>query len=108
MKFTQRLKKYPDKYKGHVRTGILAKLLDKDKGDIVHWYATYTEVHVKNNQCWKKKKSYSIKPENLNLDEYKNLLLNKLKDSLEIAGFNTAALEQKLFKSKIISQPWSY
>src|SRR5215472_10145397 len=75
MKFTQRLKKYPDKYKGRVRTGILVKLLDKDKGDIVHWYATYTEVHVKNNQCWKKKKSYSIKPENLNLDEYKNLLL---------------------------------
>ena len=41
------------------------------------------------NSAWKRKKVYSVKPENLNLDEYKNLLLNKLKDSLEIAGFNT-------------------
>jgi hypothetical protein len=34
LKFTQRLKKYPDEYKV-VRTRILAKLLGKDKGDLV-------------------------------------------------------------------------
>ena len=30
LKFTQRLKLHPYEYKDHVRTGILAKLLDKD------------------------------------------------------------------------------
>src|SRR5215831_5422071 len=90
LKFTQRLKKYPDEYKGQVRTGILAKLLDKDKGDLVYWYETSREVYVKSKQCWRMKKGYSVKPENLNLDEYKNLLLNKLEDSLVIAGFDTA------------------
>ncbi|MFZ0223395.1 MAG: DNA polymerase domain-containing protein, partial [Candidatus Nitrosopolaris sp.] len=103
LKFTQRLKKYPEEYKAHVRTGILAKLLDNDKGDLVYWYETYTQEYVKNKQCWKRKKVYSVKPENLNLDEYKNLLLNKLKDSLEIAGFNTAALERELLEPNTFS-----
>jgi hypothetical protein len=31
-----------------------------------------------------KRKNYSVNPENRNLDEYKNLLLNKLKDREEI------------------------
>jgi hypothetical protein len=50
LKFTQRLKKYPDEYKGHVRTGILAKLLDKDKGDLVYWYETYEDIYVESKQ----------------------------------------------------------
>jgi len=103
LKFTQRLKKYPDEYKDHVRTGILAKLLDKDKGDLVHWYETYTKIYVKSKQCWKRKRDYSIKPENLNLDAYNNLLFNKLKDTLEIACFNIAALERELIESNTIN-----
>jgi hypothetical protein len=103
LKFTQRLKKYPDEYKSYVRTGILAKLLDKDKGDLVYWYETYAEVYVKSKQCWKRKRDHSIKPENLNLDEYKNLLFNKLKDTLEIACFNIVALERELIESNMIN-----
>ena len=57
LKFTQRLKLHSYEYKDHVRTGILAKSLDKDKGDLVHWYETFTEVYVKSKQCWKRKKS---------------------------------------------------
>ena len=57
LKFTQRLKAHSYEYKDHVRTGILAKSLDKDKGDLVHWYETFTEVYVKSKQCWKRKKS---------------------------------------------------
>ena len=96
LKFTQRLKSHHYEYKNHVRTGILAKLLDKDKGDLVYWYETYEKEYDKSKQCWKKKKSYSVKPDNLNLDEYKNLLLKKLTDSLEITGFNMDDLRLQL------------
>jgi DNA polymerase, archaea type len=96
LKFTQRLKLHPYEYKDHVRTGILAKILDKDKGDLVYWYETSTKVYVKSKQCWKRKTGYSVKPTNLNRDEYKNLLLKKLEDSLETAGFNTADLKREL------------
>ena len=58
LKFTQRLKKYPHDYKDHVRAGILGKLLDRDKGDLVHWYETHTREYVKNKQCWKKKRLF--------------------------------------------------
>lgn len=88
LKYAQRLTLYPDKYKGHPRVAELGKLLDKDKGDLVSWYETCTEEYDKRKQCWKKKKSYSVKPENLNLNEYKSFLLTKLKDSLEIAGIS--------------------
>jgi hypothetical protein len=60
---------YPHEYKGHPRIVELAKLLDKDKGDLVYWYETFTQEYVKSKQCWKKKKGYSVKLENLNLDE---------------------------------------
>jgi hypothetical protein len=56
LKFTQRLKKYPDEYKCHVRTGILTKLLDKDKGNLVYWYETYEDIYVESKSCWKRKK----------------------------------------------------
>ena len=38
MKYTQRMRRYAHEYNEHVRTGVLAKLLDKDKGDLVYWY----------------------------------------------------------------------
>jgi DNA polymerase, archaea type len=95
LKFTQRLKLHPYEYEDHVRTGILAKLLDKDKGDLVYWYETSTKVYVKSKQCWKRKTGYSVEPTNLNRDEYKNLLLKKLKDSLEITGFNTVDFKRE-------------
>jgi hypothetical protein len=87
--YTHRLKKHTHEYAGHVRAGVLAKLLGKDKGDLVYWYETYTEGYVESKKCWKRKRrSYSIKPEKINLEEYKDLLLKKLKDTLELAGFN--------------------
>ena len=96
--FTQRLKLHLYEYKDHVRTGSLAKLLGKDKGDLVYWYETYTEEYDKRKQCWKRKKSYSVKPDSLNPDAYKNLLLNKLADSLEIAGFKMDELTSHMSK----------
>ena len=61
----------------------------------MYWYETYMQEYVKSKQCLEKEKVYSVKPQNLNLDEYKNLLVNKLRDSLEIAGFNIAAIQKR-------------
>jgi hypothetical protein len=78
LKFTQEVSKDLHEYKGNPRTATLAQMLNKGKGELVHWYETLSNG----------KKSYSVRPENLNLYEYKKFLLSKLKDSLEITGFD--------------------
>ncbi|HZA70247.1 MAG TPA: DNA polymerase domain-containing protein, partial [Nitrososphaeraceae archaeon] len=51
LKFTHRLKKHGHEYSEHVRTGVIAKLLERDKGDTIHWYETVKE-RDKNQQEW--------------------------------------------------------
>jgi DNA polymerase elongation subunit (family B) len=84
--FTQRLKKYVYEYSEHVRTGVIARLLQKDRGDIVHWYETIKEIKTTKNGKQRIAKGYSITPDNLNLACYKKYLTSKLKDTIEIAG----------------------
>jgi DNA polymerase I len=91
LKFTQQIHKDLHEYKGNSRTATLAQILNKGKGELVHWYETLSDG----------KKSYSVKPENLNLAEYKRLLLSKLKDSLEITDFDFIALEHELLEPYI-------
>ncbi|MGB6530541.1 MAG: DNA polymerase domain-containing protein [Candidatus Nitrosopolaris sp.] len=98
LKFTQILSKDAHEYKGHSRPKILAETLDKGKGELVHWYGGYEDICVESKRCWIRKRSYPTKPQNLNLDEYKKLLLRKLKDSLEITGFHTTSLERELLE----------
>ncbi|HET7391029.1 MAG TPA: hypothetical protein VFJ51_09420 [Nitrososphaeraceae archaeon] len=50
------------------------------KGDTVCWYETLSGTDDT------RKSTFSIKPENLNLEKYKRILLNKLSDILEITG----------------------
>ncbi len=85
LKFTQRLKKYPDEYKKGVRTGVLGRLLGKDKGEEVYWYETVYKDKNTNGDF------STIVPtaENLNILQYKRLLSDKLKDTLEITGLNS-------------------
>jgi hypothetical protein len=79
LKYTQRLNLRSYEYEPGVRAGFLAKILGKDKGDLVYWYDTSTEECVESKKCWKTKRSYSVKPAKINLEGYKNLLLKKLK-----------------------------
>ncbi len=95
MKYTQRMKHYAYKYNEHVRTGVLAKLLDKDKGDLVYWYETIPTIE--NNR-----KSFSIIPKNLNLEKYKLLLFRKLSDTLEMAGFNILDLKSHVLQKESV------
>ena len=85
-----------------MRLNLIVRIV-VEKGDLVYWYETYEYGYVGSKQYWKKKKGYSIKPENPNLDAYKSLLLNKLKHSLEITGFNVDDLRLQLSHTTTIS-----
>jgi DNA polymerase I len=100
MKYTQCLKKYQHEYEEHVRTGVLARILDKDKGDLVYWYETIMIDKIVSSKKQKIKNSYSTKPENLNLEKYKRILLSKLNDTLEIAGFDMDNIRLQLLQQK--------
>jgi hypothetical protein len=92
LKFTQRLKKYPHEYAKGVRPGILGKLLEKDKGEQVHWF----ETNAKDKETGGYFSIVTPLYENINLQAYKNLLLDKLKDTLEISGFDAVAIKQEI------------
>lgn len=82
LKYTQKLRKQPEQYIKSNRTGKLGLLLDKEKGEVVHWYEIInTDIETK------EKYSTSIPPpEILNLNHYLIRLLDKLKKTLEIVG----------------------
>jgi hypothetical protein len=84
LKYTQRLNLHSYEYESGVRAGVLAKLLGKDKGDLVYWYETYTKGYVESKKCWKSKRSYSVKPAKINLEGYKNLLLRAYPKNIDM------------------------
>lgn len=92
LKFTHRLKKSALEYAEHIRTGTIARLLSKDKGDIIHWYETAKEVKIKKSGKQRIVKGYSMIPEDVNIELYKRLLISKLKDTLNLVGFNLSIL----------------
>jgi ATP-dependent DNA helicase DinG len=77
--FVAKLSKEPEEYRSeNNRMKVLAMMLGAQKGDIVRWYETLP--HTSNTR------TFSIKPENLNLEKYKTILFSKLNDILEITG----------------------
>jgi DNA polymerase I len=90
LKFTHRLKKYVYEYSEHVRTGVIARLLDR--GETIHWYETVEEIKTTKNGKQRIIKGYSINPDNLNIECYKKYLLSKLEDTLNLAGINVLEL----------------
>jgi DNA polymerase, archaea type len=97
LKFSQRLKKSAYEYKENVRTGVLAGLLNKDKGEEVFWYEIIDKDKTSNG-------TFTIttpSSEEINIKKYKNYLLNKLSDTLEIVGCDVSGLRsgsvQKIF-----------
>jgi DNA polymerase, archaea type len=74
--FIAKLAKESEEYKGE--NNSLAKMLGAHKGDTVCWYETLSGTGNT------RKSTFSIKPENLNLEKYKNILLSKLNDILKI------------------------
>ena len=93
LKFTHRLKKYIYEYTEHVRTGIIARLLGKDKGDIIHWYETVREVKIDKKNKQRIVKGFSVESNNLNVEQYKKILISKLRDTLDLIGIDMANLD---------------
>ena len=97
LKFSQRLKKSAYEYKENVRTGVLAGLLNKDKGEEVFWY----EIIDKDQTTRGTFTITTPSSEEINIEKYKNYLLNKLSDTLEIVGCDLSGLRsgsvQKVF-----------
>ena len=89
LKFTHRLKKYVYEYSEHVRTGVIARLLEKDRGDTIHWYETIKEIKI--NKKFRKQRiinGFSVAPDDLNINQYRKILKSKLRDTLEIVGYS--------------------
>jgi hypothetical protein len=81
--FITKLSKDPEEYKNrNDRVKILGSISGARKGDLISWYETMPCLGNK------RKNTYSNKPDNLDLERYKRILLNKLNDILEIIGFN--------------------
>ncbi len=88
LRFTQKLRFNPEQYKQGVRAGLLGRLLDKDKGEEVYWFETVSKDKDTNGNF-----STTIPTEdNLDLQKYKETLLNKLKGTLLIAGFDVKGI----------------
>jgi hypothetical protein len=102
LKFIRKLKFNPEHYKQNVREGRLGKLLDKDQGEEVYWFETISKDGYTGG-------NYSTNiPEinNINFQEYETLLLEKLKDTLEITGFNVAGIKLGILE-KLIQMKFS-
>ena len=91
LKYTQKLKKHPYEYCKTVRSGILGTLLGKDKGQEVWSF----EIKHKDKNTDGNFLTNTPTYKDLNLEYYKKLLFDKLKDTLEIAGF-----DNKIYASK--------
>lgn len=92
LRFISKLKKQPDEYKTKSKFPISGKLLEKDKGEEVYYYETID----KDEQT---KGNYSVTlptPDNINLQKYKTILLDKLKDTLEITGFDIVKIRSEM------------
>jgi DNA polymerase elongation subunit (family B) len=101
LRFTRKLRYHPNNYKTNTRVAVIGKLLEKDKGEEIYWYETID----KDEQT---KDNYSITaptPNNTNLQEYKSILLDKLKDTMEITGFDIIKIRSAVMSETANTNP---
>jgi hypothetical protein len=87
MQFTEQLDKSPNQYPNDkdIRVKVLGLELGASKGELVHWYESLAN-----------KRGYSTKVKDLSIKKYKQILLDKIEDILEIAGYDIAKIKQGL------------
>jgi DNA polymerase elongation subunit (family B) len=87
MQFTEQLDKNPIHYPTDkdIRNKVLGLELGAGKGELVYWYESLAN-----------KRGYSTKIKDLSIKKYKQILLNKIEDILEIAGYNVTEVKKDL------------
>jgi DNA polymerase elongation subunit (family B) len=85
LKRSNRLSKNPEEYKNeNDRKRKIGLAIGARKGDVIEYFESDT------------KEGYSVKPQDISVKRYKVMLWKAVKDILEIAGYDIAALEQEL------------
>jgi hypothetical protein len=87
MQFTEQLDKNPNQYPNYkdIRVKVLSLELAAGKGELVYWYETLAN-----------KRGYSTKVKDLSVRKYKEILWDKIEDTLEIADYNITKIKQDL------------
>jgi hypothetical protein len=88
MQFTEQLDKNPNQYPNDkdIRIKVLGLELGAGKGELIYWYESLAN-----------KRGCSTKIKDLSIKKYKEILWDKIKDMLEIAGYNVVKIKQDLF-----------
>ena len=99
MQFTELLDKNPNQYPNdkEIRVKVLGLELNASKGELVYWYESLAN-----------KGGYSTKVKDLSVMKYKEILWNKIKDILEIAGYDIKGIEQELIIDEKYDSQSSY
>jgi DNA polymerase, archaea type len=87
MQFTEQLDKNANQYANDkdIRVKVLGLELCTSKGDLVYWYESLSN-----------KRGYSTKIKDISIKKYKQILWDKIKDMLEIAGYDVTDIKQDL------------
>ena len=88
MQFTEQLDKDPSQYPNdkNIRVKVLGLELGASKGELVYWYESLSN-----------KRGYATKVKDLSIKKYKQILWDKIKDMLEIVGYDVTKIKQDLF-----------
>jgi DNA polymerase, archaea type len=93
LKRSTRLSKNPEEYENeNDRKRKIGLAIGARKGDVIEYFETD-----------KNKEGYSLNPQDISIKKYKIMLWKAIKDILEIAGHDIAALERQLFEPNKIS-----
>jgi DNA polymerase, archaea type len=87
---SNRLSKNPEEYENeNDRKRRIGLAVGARKGDVIEYFESDN------------KEGYSLNPQDISVKKYKNILWKAVKDILEIAGYEVAPIEQKIFQSNI-------
>lgn len=95
LQFTEQLDKNPNQYPNDkkLRAKVLALELGTGIGEIVYWYESLSN-----------ERGYSTKVKDISIKKYKEILWDKIKDMLQIAGYEVDKIKLEIIEGSKIMQ----
>ena len=95
LQFTEQLDKNPNQYPNDkkLRAKVLALELGTGIGEIVYWYESLSN-----------ERGYSTKVKDISIKKYKEILWDKIKDMLQIAGYEVDKIKLEIIEGTKIMQ----